>query len=154
VKQLTKTQVALIANAGTRADGALLPAPEGIAGKILERALEALLKKGLARRTPRDRDETAGAATYVLTDAGRAAVVPDTARVANEDVAAPERPSGKLGAVLKAVERKRGATIAELTESTGWQPHTARAALTRLRQRGFPAVLSEEGGRKAYRLQG
>jgi hypothetical protein len=154
VKQLTKTQVALIANAGTRADGALLPAPEGIAGKILDLALEALLTKGLARRAFPDGGEAADAATYVLTDSGRAVVVPDKARVAMEDVAAPERPSGKLGAVLKAVEHKRGATIAELTEATGWQPHTARAALTRLRQRGFPAVLSEEGGRKAYRLQG
>ncbi|MCB2135323.1 MAG: DUF3489 domain-containing protein [Rhodobacteraceae bacterium] len=97
---------------------------------------------------------TADLATYVLTDAGRAAVVPDTARAAIAVAAAPERPGGKLGSVLTAVERKRGATISELTEATGWQPHTARAALTRLRQRGFPAVLSEEGGRKAYRLQG
>jgi DNA-binding MarR family transcriptional regulator len=152
--QLSKTHAALIANAATRDEGALLPSPEGIAGKTLERALEALLKKGLARRTPRDGDETAGAATYVLTDAGRAALVPDTPRVAIKVAVAPERPGGKLGVILKAVERKRGATILELTESTGWQPHTARAALTRLRQRGFPAVLSEEGGRKAYRLQG
>ncbi len=152
--QLNKTQVALIANAGARADGALLPAPEKIAGKILDRALEALLTKGLARRAFPDGDETADAATYVLTDAGHAAVVPDTARAAMAVAAAPERPGGKLGAVLKAVERKRGATISELAEVTGWQPHTARAALTRLRQRGFPAVLSEEGGRKAYRLQG
>lgn len=154
MKQLTKTQVALIANAGTRADGALLPAPEGITGKILDHALEAQVTKGLARRSFPDGDASAGAATYVLTDAGRAAVVPDTARVAMEVAAAPERPGGKLGVILKAVERKRGATIAELTEATGWLPHTARAALTRLRQRGFPAALSEEGGRKAYRLQG
>ncbi len=152
--QLSKTHAALIANAATRDEGALLPAPEGIAGKALDRALEALLKKGLARRTFPDGDETAEAAIYVLTDAGRAAVVPDTPRVAMEVAVAPDRPGGKLGAVLKAVERRRGATIAELAEVTGWQPHTARAALTRLRQRGFPAVLSEEGGRKAYRMQG
>jgi hypothetical protein len=151
--KLSKTEAALIAKAAMRDEGALLPAPEGIAGKILDRALEALLTKGLARRAFPDEVESADAATYVLTDAGRAAVVPDTARAAMAVVAAPERPGGKLGAVLKAVERKRGVTISELTEATGWQPHTARAALTRLRQRGFPAVLSEEGGRKAYRLQ-
>ncbi|MDI3337463.1 DUF3489 domain-containing protein [Defluviimonas aestuarii] len=152
--KLSKTEAALIAKAATRDEGALLPAPEGIAGKILDRAPEALLTKGLARRAFTDGDETAVAATYVLSDAGRAAVVPDTTDIVNEVVAAPERPGGKLGAVLKAVERKRGATISELIEATGWQPHTARAALTRLRQRGFPAVLSEEGGRKSYRLQG
>ncbi len=152
--QLTRTQAILIANAGFRADGALLPAPEGIAGKTLDRALDALFTKGLVSRTFPDGDETSDAATYVLTDVGRAAAVFDTASVATEVSAAPERPGGKLGALLKAVERKRGATISELTEVTGWQPHTARAALTRLRQRGFPAVLSEDGGRKAYRLQG
>ncbi len=151
--KLSKTQAALIANAATRGEGALLPAPAGIAGTILDRALEALLTKGLAKQAFPDRDETSDAATYILTDAGRATVVPDTARVAMAVATAPERPGGKLGAVLKAVERKRGATISELAEATGWQPHTARAALTRLRQRGFPAVLSEEGGRKAYRLQ-
>lgn len=63
------------------------------------------------------------------------------------------RPKGKLDTVLKAIERKRGATLAELTEATGWLPHTTRAALTRLRQRGFAATLVEESGRKAYRLQ-
>ena len=152
--KLSKIQASLIANAATRDEGALPPAPEGIAGKALDRALDSLLTKGLARRAPPDGDETADAAVYVLTDAGRAAVVPDTAVVAIAVAAAPERPGGKLGAVLKAVERKRGATISELTEVTGWQPHTARAALTRLRQRGFRAVLSVDGGRKAYRLQG
>lgn len=152
--KLSKTQAALIAKAATRDEGARLPAPAGIAGTILDRALGALVSKGLAKRALLDGEETADAAAYVLTDAGRAAVAPDAARVAKEDVAAPERPSGKLAAVLKAIERKRGVTISELTEATGWQPHTARAALTRLRQRGFPAVLSEEGGRKAYRLQG
>ncbi len=151
--KLSNIQAALISNAATRDEGALLPAPEGIAGKVLDRALEALVTKGFARRAFADGVESADAATYVLTDSGRAVVVHDTARVAIAVAAAPERPGGKLGAVLKAVERKRGATIAELAEVTGWQPHTARAALTRLRQRGFPAVLSEEGGRRAYRLQ-
>ncbi len=151
--KLSKTEAALIANAATRDEGALLPPPEGIAGKVLDCALQALVAKGFAKQAFPDGDETADAASYVLSDAGRAAVVPDTTDIAKEVVAAPERPGGKLGAVLKAVERKRGATISELAETTGWQPHTARAALTRLRQRGFATVLSEEGGRKAYRLQ-
>ncbi len=64
------------------------------------------------------------------------------------------RPRGKLEVVLKAIERRKGATLAELTEATGWQPHTTRAALTRLRHRGFPMVLVATAGRKAYRLQG
>ena len=63
-----------------------------------------------------------------------------------------KRPMGKLGHVLGAVAAKRGASLDELVELTGWQRHTARAALTRLRQRGFAVGLRETDGRKAYHL--
>ena len=63
-----------------------------------------------------------------------------------------KRPTGKLGRVLNAVAATRGASLDELVELTGWQPHTARAALTRLRQRGFAVGLRETGDRKAYHL--
>ena len=63
-----------------------------------------------------------------------------------------KRPTGKLGHVLDAVAATRGASLAELVELTGWQPHTARAALTRLRQRGFEVSLRENDSRKAYHL--
>ena len=63
-----------------------------------------------------------------------------------------KRPTGKLGRVLNAVAATRGASLEELVELTGWQPHTARAALTRLRQRGFAVNLRETADRKAYHL--
>lgn len=59
-------------------------------------------------------------------------------------------PTGKLGQVLQAVSGQTGATLVEITALTGWLPHTARAALTGLRQRGFPIQLIEADGRKAY----
>ena len=67
-------------------------------------------------------------------------------------VADQKRPTGKLGHVLNAVGAARGASLDELVELTGWQPHTARAALTRLRQRGFAVNLRETADRKAYHL--
>jgi DNA-binding MarR family transcriptional regulator len=70
--------------------------------------------------------------------------------------AAADRPAGKLGRVLDAVAAEDGATLAELAALTGWQPHTTRAALTRLRQRGFTLLLDPvdaSGGRKAYRVR-
>jgi len=76
---------------------------------------------------------------------------------AAEPAAAPRaaaRPGGKLGRVLDAVAAEDGATLAELAALTGWQPHTTRAALTRLRRRGFILVLGSAdsaGDRKAYR---
>jgi hypothetical protein len=74
---------------------------------------------------------------------------------AEQDVAGthpPRRPTGKLGEVLQAISAETGATLPELTSLTGWLPHTARAAVTGLRQRGFPIALIQQDGRKAYRL--
>jgi hypothetical protein len=61
-------------------------------------------------------------------------------------------PTGKLGIIMTAVSSEAGATLAELSATTGWLPHTTRAALCRLRQRGFAVNLAESDGRKAYRL--
>jgi DNA-binding MarR family transcriptional regulator len=63
-----------------------------------------------------------------------------------------QSPAGKLGEVLTAIAAEPGATLGELVSLTGWQPHTARAALTRLRQRGFKVHLHEDEGRRAYHL--
>ena len=35
------------------------------------------------------------------------------------------------------MQRKSGASLAVMIEATGWLPHTTRAALTRLRQKGY-----------------
>lgn len=43
----------------------------------------------------------------------------------------------KLDHVKTLLERKRGATVKEMMEATGWLPHTTRAVLTGLRKRGF-----------------
>lgn len=64
-----------------------------------------------------------------------------------------EKPiAGKLGLIAKAVAKPKGASIDDLTTATGWQPHTVRAALTRLRQRGINATLMAVDDRKVYRV--
>ena len=42
----------------------------------------------------------------------------------------------KAGTILDMLQRPTGASIAELTKATGWQPHSVRAALTGLRKKG------------------
>lgn len=42
----------------------------------------------------------------------------------------------KLDIILKHLRHKNGTTIAVLEKATGWQPHSVRAALTRLRKKG------------------
>jgi len=62
-----------------------------------------------------------------------------------------EKPiGGKLGIIAKAVAVPKGATIDQLVKKTGWQPHTVRAALSRLRKRGMEILLADVDGRKAY----
>jgi hypothetical protein len=79
----------------------------------------------------------------------------DNGASATVDVTKPEAPmrppTGKLGQVLQAISGDAGATLSEITALTGWLPHTARAAVTGLRQRGYPIQLIETDGRKAYR---
>ena len=42
----------------------------------------------------------------------------------------------KQAAILGLLRRHRGASIADLTKATNWQPHSVRAALTGLRKKG------------------
>ena len=63
--------------------------------------------------------------------------------------------SSKLARVIDLLQRSEGATITNLIEATGWLPHSARAALTGLRKRGY-AVAREriDGGDSVYRSGG
>jgi DNA-binding IclR family transcriptional regulator len=46
------------------------------------------------------------------------------------------RAGSKAAALLEMLQRKDGASLDEMTERTGWQPHTVRAAMTGLRKKG------------------
>ena len=95
---------------------------------------------------------------------GREAAKPDTSTEANDKIevsAAPvpaktARPSEpretKIGKVVKLLKRKNGATFGQIVEATGWQSHTARAALTGLKKKGhvIEREASERGSR--YRI--
>lgn len=77
---------------------------------------------------------------------------PGSAAAEAENATQPSHPKGKLGAILQAISAESGATLDEITAQTGWLPHTARAAVTGLRKRGFGVQLITQGQRKAYRL--
>ena len=82
----------------------------------------------------------------------------DTAPAADQPEMLPTPPVSPRRAsnrtiVAKLLGRSRGATIAELQEATGWQPHSARAHLSGLRK-GGRTLLKEErkSGETSYRL--
>jgi hypothetical protein len=63
----------------------------------------------------------------------------------------------KTAVALKALHRKRGASIVELREMTGWQAHSVRGFLSgALRKKLGLAVMSEVGkdGVRRYRIDG
>ena len=63
------------------------------------------------------------------------------------------RVGSKLALVIEHLQRADGATIVDLTQATGWLPHTTRAAPTGLRKRGY-AVIRERlvAGDSVYRI--
>jgi len=52
----------------------------------------------------------------------------------------------------KLLRRKSGASIAELQEIFGWQPHTARAAISGLRKAGEAIERRSCGNGSIYRI--
>jgi DNA-binding IclR family transcriptional regulator len=64
------------------------------------------------------------------------------------------RSGTKIAEVIVLLQRADGATLAELVAATGWLPHTARAALTGLRKRGYDVRLMRKDRKTAaaYRV--
>jgi len=59
----------------------------------------------------------------------------------------------KTATVQKMLRRAGGATLAEITTVTTWQPHSARAYLSGLRKRGEPLRRDiRRDGTTCYRL--
>ena len=60
----------------------------------------------------------------------------------------------KIDQVLVLLGHEHGATLTEITELTGWLPHTARAALTGLRKKGHAITRDKRGESTCYRIAG
>jgi hypothetical protein len=65
------------------------------------------------------------------------------------------RPGTKQALLIDLLRRRKGATIAEIGEATGWQPHSVRGAISgTLKKKLGLTVTSEEVGRRGrvYRI--
>ena len=59
----------------------------------------------------------------------------------------------KTDAVIRLLSRSSGATIAQLQKTTGWKPHSVRAALTGLRKKGHDVQRDKNAkGVTTYRI--
>jgi hypothetical protein len=158
-------------------------AAQKVATKLLKAGLVREIKAKSGMEAWRRDDETGQAYSLKLIDAGLKAIaadergsqtVPKTADPQNTNkesskanaaanlaaarsAAAPTSPAPRQGTkiaqVVELLQRDQGAKLDELIAATGWLPHTARAALTGLRHRGYDVRLErgENGRASVYR---
>ena len=176
--QLTDAHLALLRVAADRPDALLTP-PDRLLGAARARMAARLVALGVAVPVavatdgPKWLAEADGSSTGLeLTEAGHRAASPEPVQepavvVGNStdgpDAAGPKddipgglrppRSGSKAALLLDLVGRDDGATLDRLADALGWQRHTVRAALTRLRQGGTPIErVAGEDGRSLYRL--
>ena len=58
----------------------------------------------------------------------------------------------KIGKVISLLKRKQGASLDQIVTTTGWQPHTARAAMTGLKKKGHSIERTAVDGVSLYRI--
>ena len=140
--KLNDTQLSLLSAAAQRADRCLAPseALKGARNRVAAK-LTALgyVEEILAGRGMPVWREADGAGTSLrITVQGGAAIgveIADEAAAVTGGSRAP-RAGSKLAGIIALLTRPAGASLSEVTAATGGMPHTARAALTGLRQRG------------------
>jgi len=87
-----------------------------------------------------------------------AAPVEETAKplkAAKKPSPKPSEASGKLGKVVTLLKRPKGATIADMMKTTGWQAHSVRGAISgAIKKKLKLAVVSEKTGAvRTYRIK-
>jgi hypothetical protein len=159
--KLSDIQILLLTTASTRGDGSVLP-PSDLLGELsvrVRKAIEGLLRRGFVGEMPagspeqvwrQDGDQQIGLG---ITEAGKAAISNPPADPMPETVApAPPVPITKISSVLSLLQRQEGATLDEIVATTGWLPHTTRAALTGLRKKGHAIAKERRNDVTCYRI--
>ena len=62
------------------------------------------------------------------------------------------RGHSKIAGLVALLGEGTGASLEDMTDATGWQPHTVRAALTGLRKRGFAIIRHVEGSTTVWSI--
>jgi len=183
--KLTDIQLVILSAAEQRDDSAILPLPDslnlnkGTAASVLKR----LIKKGLIEersagvdsevwRVDDDGDRLALARSETGLDAigvepndetgipePKAKTKPKRSREPRTKPSADNtvRPGTKQALLINLLKRKKGATIDEAVEATGWQAHTVRGAISgALKKKLGLTVTSEKVKRcgRVYRITG
>ena len=155
--ELSETQTIILSGACAREDGLIFPVTASIKGGAVGNVLKSLLKRGLIEEisaadpdTVWRHDEEVGAITlratplaYSVLGQLEEAVATDTETNA-PPVATVERRQSKQTMLIEMLEAPDGATIAQIVEATGWQPHTVRGAISGALKKKLGLAVSSE----------
>jgi hypothetical protein len=148
IMQLTDAQRSVLEPACSREDLCVFPILAKLKGGAVGNVCKSLLKRGLLQEVPAfdamtvwRHDRESGALSLRATDAGKLAVkgetVPSpgeapTASCAPDVPAAHPAPAkgSRQGTLVRLLRRPEGATIGDMVDATGWQPHIIRGALS------------------------
>ncbi len=166
--QLTPAQHAILAYAIEHTDGKIVWFPDNIKGGARKKVLDGLFNRALI--TTDGADWFVAAEGYDAMGRARPAPVPleadpeiETAVAEAEATWAQEkadakprtRDNSKQAQVIAMLKRPEGATINQICEATGWQPHTVRGTFagTFKKKLGLDITSSKEaGGERVYHV--
>ncbi len=176
---LTEAQLVILSAAAQRDDGTALPLPGSLTMNkgAARTVLASLVKRGLLVERPavghgdiwRETDD-GERVTLAITAAGYEAIgvasppesvappiamaTPDNAPVESVPVIS-VRPGTKQAQLIGLLQRADGATVAEIGQATGWQPHSVRGAISGMvkKKLGLTIVSETVAGRgRVYRI--
>ena len=142
--KLTPTQHAILTHALAQTQGRVLWFPDALKGRAKDKVTESLRKCGFIAQVRRE---------TVVTKAGYEALGLKPPFI--EHRAVRTRETSKQATVIAMLKRTEGATIDQICEATGWQPHTVRGAMAGALKKklGLDIQSSKEsGGDRIYKI--
>ncbi|PRY19759.1 uncharacterized protein DUF3489 [Aliiruegeria haliotis] len=176
MSELTDTQIRILELAAARNDALAMPLPKGLHGAAAKKAVTRIMELGFLEEVDANitRGETlwretgdGHGLTLIATEAGLAAVELSPAEIRTRlDRRNPEpletgpsvpRAGTKQAGLIEMLSAPGGATIAEISEATGWQAHSVRGAIsgTLRKKLGLTVEATAEPERgRVYRIAG
>lgn len=147
-KSLTDTQALILNTAIQSSGGQLSWFPDNLKGGARDKVLGSLLRQGLIQ---------IDGESHRVTDLAYEALELPVPPASIEPIkAAPRtRENTKQAQIIAMLQRPEGATISQIVEVTGWQPHTVRGTLAGVFKRKLGLTLSsskDEHGQCVYRV--
>ena len=142
--KLTPTQHAILSHALAQTQGKVLWFPETLKGGAKAKAIESLVSHGLISQKKRETLVTK--AGYEALGLRPPIVEPRVIRT---------RETSKQATVIGMLKRVEGATIDQICDATGWQPHTVRGAMAGALKKKLRLDIQsskDSGGERIYKI--